>query len=361
MKFFQKSQSIFAEILKYVLFIAFIVGGIFLLLVSLYINNKATDWIATDSTIVNIAGENVDVKYFVTSLSQYLTGRLNEYTSTWKVGDIIPIKYNPTNPAEFVSNTGTSKVLPIVVSSVFIASGAFLGIRQAVVDIKGKKKPNSISSKGKTQVLPKQSLYSDITNPGEKYVYDVSQFKDPAATFMAGEFKTLNKEKFVFTKKRKGSLYHFYIKDKEESVVYECDKVKYIPFIGADFAFKNNISGDTTIHKIAMYAAADPRYVNPFGICSYYFKFNKKKIWDYLNEKNIKIARSCSENERQFAIYENNSQIALVTNKLKTPSSLVHLANFRYFSRDFEIDCDKEHLDIVAICCYTFSRLSQYM
>lgn len=64
------------------------------------IGPNTSGWLKADSIIYSIYGKEVTVEFFANGVKYHST--LNEYNSTWNVGDHLPILYNPANPKAVV-------------------------------------------------------------------------------------------------------------------------------------------------------------------------------------------------------------------------------------------------------------------
>jgi len=344
------------------LFVAFGIGAIVLYCIT---SNLHANWICTDSTIIKIQKDNVEVTYFVESLKDYLTGKLNEYNSTWKVGNVIPIKYDPSNPSSIVSNTAMGNILQIVVGVIFAVIGISLIVTQILRDVKNKGN-KTISSKGnKKGKFNPQIIYSDSFNyAGSAKSSTLSEANssegliDPMS-FTAAAKKIddhFNTYKFVSTKIHTKGCTVF---DTDNNEVYVCKNEGRNIFKGSLFSFTNKLTGSTKLHRVGMSFTKVPTYQNPFMITDYFFKIDKEIVWEYIKSNNINIKQSYSNSTGCIDVLVNNVIVGHIYEPNvpdNTKLSKQFISSFK-IPKEFKIECSPKFLDSVVLVAFTIQRI----
>lgn len=95
----------------------------------LIIDNIFSGYIQTQALITDITESNTHISY--TADGQDFCARLSEYNSSWRIGDMLTVYYNPNNPAKVISGM-IRWLIPLILGfngCVFFVAGYFLFIR----------------------------------------------------------------------------------------------------------------------------------------------------------------------------------------------------------------------------------------
>lgn len=118
------------KVLRIITFVFLMIGAVNLLVAGgmyLFLGSKTSDYVETDATVVAFEDyvrndetrTRTTIEYEVDG--QLYEARLNEYSSSWQVGQQIDVKYNPDDPYEVTTGIAQKFILPI-----FAAVGAVL-------------------------------------------------------------------------------------------------------------------------------------------------------------------------------------------------------------------------------------------
>ena len=110
--------------------IIFALIGVGVITIAILLQAKASQWISTDATIVDIQRQlNDSFSVFVdftVDATPYSHVHLGSFESWMKVGDIVPIKYNPANPYQIeYARQGFYNVFYIIGSFCILLGAAF--------------------------------------------------------------------------------------------------------------------------------------------------------------------------------------------------------------------------------------------
>ena len=316
--------------------IAIICGfGAFLLF-----KNANKGYLKTEATIVEIKvtpslnPEEPDeyqtfVDYEVDGV-QYTHIDIKTYESSYKVGKVITILYNPNNPAEAIGKLST--FIPILLVSL---SGAALvgGVVSIVFIVKSSKKKKAL-------------------------------FEKPLITSEGREIGEMQKLYFSLDMKTHVKL-RFYIEDEYKNLLYE-GKMEKFNLVGAHtYVFTDNINHHEEEHKVGHVNDAQSGDIT----VSQGFTFDGVEMTEYLDANKISIEYGTEQGGISYNIYHEGQLVATAVSS----SKYVHeedaknhplISKFRLTNYFFQIKGQRSYIDVIFLVLFKEAlspRLSSLM
>ena len=161
--------------------------------------------------------------------------------------------------------------------------------------------------------------------------------------------------KYFFQPDKKMIKTGFFMTDEEQNVVYEANVIKQ-PLIGAaKVSFVNHIANKTEDHKIGHVVTVEENGLIGGLSTSSYFKFDGKKIWDYLHEKDIRIDSSISPDKlgMSYIITLRGKEIASI--KTSTPKGKSIITG-RFW---LDVETSEYYIDLAFLAAYAIAKTEQ--
>ena len=148
----------------------------------------------------------------------------------------------------------------------------------------------------------------------------------------------------------------FTLTDENKNVVYEAIMTKFTLFLPFKFNFVNHITNTTTEHKVGHTATLEQDGLIGALATKSPFKFDGKKIWDYLHEQGIRIESELSKDSigMTYTVSLKGQEIAKMSMSNPTGKKFLITADCCY-----NIETTEEHLDTAFLCAFAFARTNQ--
>ena len=145
--------------------------------------------------------------------------------------------------------------------------------------------------------------------------------------------------------------------DENNNVVYEAKCLKQ-PLIGAmEFEFVNHLTNTSTTHKIGHTITQETSggILPSILTTKSYFKYDDKKIWDYLHEQDVRLETGIQEGRLGLAydITVRGEKVAEVKTSNKNGGGLITTNIF------LDVITDEEHLDLAFLVAFAVARTNQ--
>ena len=147
----------------------------------------------------------------------------------------------------------------------------------------------------------------------------------------------------------------FTLVDENDVLVYEGRMTKFSLFGASPYQFTNHITNKTMEYKIGKTITVEESGMARMFSTSSYFKFEGKKIWDYLHEKGIRINSRVSDNKigMTFDVSFEGNPIATVATS--TPKGKSIITTDKYY----DIICEEKDLDLVFLVAFSIAKTNQ--
>lgn len=145
------------------------------------------------------------------------------------------------------------------------------------------------------------------------------------------------------------------LEDENGKVVCEAKMLKFKLFGPAPFEFTNNVKGTKEEHKIGKTLTQEESGMVGFFSRKSSFKYDGKKIWDYLHELGIRINSTLSKDKVGMTYEISFEGKPLGTIASSTPKGKSLITTDMYY----DITCEEKDLDLVFLVAFAIARTEQ--
>ena len=315
-----KLSSIGAGYRRALLPIFLIVMAAILLVIGLVMSsNNNKEYLETTATIVNIDEENLKtiISYVVNGVN-YNNVELNAFDSSYSVGQVINILYNPADPTIVVIKHSTFLIVLLYAGAIVLLAG---GVASIYFAIKSAKKGKDLSKK---PVIVSDNRALD-------------------------EMKKLyfSLDTYTHVKLR------FFIEDENKNVLYEGKMIKHNLVGPHTYLFTDNVNHTEVEHKVGHVNQAESGSVT----VSQGFTFDGVEIVKYFDANNIRINHGVSKHGLTYTIYHEDRLVATAVSS----SRYVHEedaekhpvgSHFRLNQYFYQIEGFESYLDVIFIVLF---------
>ena len=148
----------------------------------------------------------------------------------------------------------------------------------------------------------------------------------------------------------------FTMTDADGKVVYEANMTKFTLFLPFTFQFVNHITNTTTEHKVGHTVTLEQSGLVGMFSTKSHFKFDGKKIWDYLHEQGIRIETNLSQGRigMTYTVNLKGKEIAKMAMSNPTGKKIILVSDYCY-----DVETTEEYLDLAFLAAFTFARTDQ--
>ena len=162
---------------------------------------------------------------------------------------------------------------------------------------------------------------------------------------------------YFFQPEKKFLKQGFYMVDEEKNTIYEAKMLKQ-PLLGAmTFEFINHITNKKEEHKVGHTATIEQTTNNMVDFMSTksHFKFDGKKIWDYLHEIGIRIDSQVSSNNigMTYIVSLKGNEIATIQTASGSGKGLI--TNHHCYN----VTTTEDNLDLAFLVTFSMARTDQ--
>lgn len=149
----------------------------------------------------------------------------------------------------------------------------------------------------------------------------------------------------------------FFLEDESGNVIYESKMMKFSLFSAAPYEFFNHVTNKKEEHKVGKTVTVEHGGNDLISFMSKrsYFKYDGKKIWDYLHDLGVRIESNLSSNKigMTYNISFEGKQIATVSTSSPKGKSLITTDMY------YDVDCDEKDLDLVFLVAFSIAKTEQ--
>ena len=150
----------------------------------------------------------------------------------------------------------------------------------------------------------------------------------------------------------------FFLEDENGNMVYEGKMTKFKFFGASPFEIVNHITNKTEEHKIGKTVTIEQS--NGIDIIDFlskrsYFKYDGKKIWDYLHDLGIRIDSKLSGNKvgMTYDITFEGKPLATIATSSPKGKSLITTDLY------YDVTCEEKDLDLVFLVAFSIAKTEQ--
>ncbi len=161
---------------------------------------------------------------------------------------------------------------------------------------------------------------------------------------------------YFFQPEKKLLKQGFFMTDEDGTVIYEAKMLKQ-PLIGAmEFEFTNHLSGRSEKHKVGQTVTSEQTGLLGFTSTKSHFKYDGKKIWDYLHEQGIRINSSIATNKlgMVYSVTLRGEDMATIASAAPNNSKAIVTGGSCY-----NVTTSEENLDLAFLTAFAFVRTGQ--
>ena len=149
----------------------------------------------------------------------------------------------------------------------------------------------------------------------------------------------------------------FFLEDETGKIVYEGKMTKFSLFGASPFEMVNHITNKTEEHKIGKTITIEQ---GSNGLTSFmskrsYFKYDNKKIWDYLHDLGIRIDSNLSENKIGMTYDISFEGKPLATIATSSPKGKSFITTDMYY----DVTCEEKNLDLAFLVAFSIAKTEQ--
>ena len=149
----------------------------------------------------------------------------------------------------------------------------------------------------------------------------------------------------------------FFLENENGDTVYEGKMMKFKLFTASPFEFTNHITNKTEEHQIGKTITVEQNGNGIFDVMSKksWFKYDGKKIWDYLHDLGVRIDSKPSGNKvgMTYDISFEGKPIATIASSSPKGKSLI-TTNMYY-----DVTCEEKDLDLVYLVAFSIAKTDQ--
>ena len=149
----------------------------------------------------------------------------------------------------------------------------------------------------------------------------------------------------------------FFLEDENEKIVYEGKMTKFKLFGASPFELTNHITNKTEEHRIGKTVTVEQGGNDLISFMSKrsYFKYDDKKIWDYLHELGVRIDSKLSGDKVGMTYDVTFEGKPLATISSSSPNG----KSFITFDLYYDVICEEKDLDLVFLVAFSIAKTEQ--
>ena len=161
---------------------------------------------------------------------------------------------------------------------------------------------------------------------------------------------------YFFHPEKKVVKQGFLMEDQNGAVVYEAKMLKQTLLGPMIFEFVNHLSGKTGQHKVGHTVTTETSGMMEFFSVKSHFKFDGKKIWDYLHEMGVRIDSGFSGDKvgMTYRVSLKGEEVAVIASAAANGSNFFVTSSFAY-----NVTAAEKDLDLAFLCAFAFARTDQ--
>ena len=149
----------------------------------------------------------------------------------------------------------------------------------------------------------------------------------------------------------------FFLEDENGNIIYEGKMTKFSLFGASSFELVNHLSNKTEVHKIGKTITVEQGGNDLISFLSKrsYFKYDDRKIWDYLHELGVRIDSkpSASKIGMSYIVSFEGKEIATISTSSPKGKSLITTDMY------YDVTCEEKDLDLVFLVAFSIAKTEQ--
>ena len=149
----------------------------------------------------------------------------------------------------------------------------------------------------------------------------------------------------------------FFLEDETGKMVYEGKMTKFSLFGASPFEMINHLTNKTEEHKVGKTITIEQGGNDLFSFMSKrsYFKYDDKKIWDYLHDLGIRINSAPSTGKIGMTYEVSFEGKPLATIATSSPKGKSFITTDLYY----DVTCEEKDLDLVFLVAFSIAKTEQ--
>ena len=149
----------------------------------------------------------------------------------------------------------------------------------------------------------------------------------------------------------------FVLENENGDTIYEGKMMKFKLFGASPFEFINHISGKKEEHQVGKTITVEQNGNGIFDLMSKrsWFKYDGKKIWDYLHDLGIRIDSKLSSNKLGMTYDVSYEGKPIATISSSSPKGKSFITTDMYY----DITCEEKDLDLVYLVAFSIVKTEQ--
>ena len=149
----------------------------------------------------------------------------------------------------------------------------------------------------------------------------------------------------------------FFLEDENGNMIYEGKMIKFSLLGASPFEFVNHLTNKREEHKVGKTVTIEQGGNDLISFMSKrsYFKYDDKKIWDYLHDLGIRIDSNISTNKigMTYEISYQGNHIATIASSSPKGKSLITTDMY------YDVICEEKDLDLVFLVAFSIAKTEQ--
>jgi len=149
----------------------------------------------------------------------------------------------------------------------------------------------------------------------------------------------------------------FFLEDEHGNMIYEGKMIKFSLLGASPFEFVNHLTNKREEHKVGKTVTIEQGGNDLISFMSKrsYFKYDDKKIWDYLHDLGIRIDSNISTNKigMTYEISYQGNHIATIASSSPKGKSLITTDMY------YDVICEEKDLDLVFLVAFSIAKTEQ--
>ena len=149
----------------------------------------------------------------------------------------------------------------------------------------------------------------------------------------------------------------FFLEDENGNVVYEGKMTKFSLFGASPFEFINHVTNKSEEHKVGKTVTIEQGGNDLISFMSKrsYFKYDDKKIWDYLHDLGIRIDSKVSTSKIGMTYEVSFEGKPLATIASSSPKGKSIITTDMYY----DVTCEEKDLDLAFLVAFSIAKTEQ--
>ena len=149
----------------------------------------------------------------------------------------------------------------------------------------------------------------------------------------------------------------FFLEDENGNVIYEGKMTKFSLFGASPFEFINHVTNKSEEHKVGKTVTIEQGGNDLISFMSKrsYFKYDDKKIWDYLHDLGIRIDSKVSTSKigMTYEVSFEGKPLATIASSSLKGKSIITTDMY------YDVTCEEKDLDLAFLVAFSIAKTEQ--